>query len=99
MLDERGLRWTNSRLSDSSPDSLGLMVVVDRRPDLQTNAVQLVDDPAGQNLDIAPRVLLNGCDDNAHDFEFVSECGHPTVPPCHNPTFPTKTSSSTWRKP
>jgi hypothetical protein len=47
-------------------------------PDLQTSGAQLLDDAARQGFDIPSRVLLDRCDDNAHDFEFFSQCRHPT---------------------
>jgi len=49
---------------------LRLRPIADRidAADLQTSAAQPLDDPARQGLDIAPRVLLDRCDDDALDF-------------------------------
>ena len=51
-----------------------------RTPDLHTCGAKLFDDAARQGRDIASRVLLYGCNKDAQDFEFVSECGHRRFP-------------------
>lgn len=44
--------------------------------DLETRAVQLDHDPACQSLDIAPGVLLDGCDNHGHDLRLALPIGH-----------------------
>src|SRR5690349_1258641 len=63
--------------------------------DLETGPPQFGDDAQRELLDIAVRVLFDGCGDEAHKFEFLPERWHPTFPMCR--TLPTRTIATLSR--